>query len=204
MADTQDKQDSHRVEVTTEDTALHDAKAVLKVIESKTFKFIFWFITIGVALCFIAQFYATDTLDYRSAAEIWNVFVSLLLGIIATLVSLISLFFSFYNTKQSYAAARDSVQELPQIAGRLSTSKGKQTEFLQELHKFDEKIEEKLNMLEKSVLASLETIKQSIDTLQSQGIDDTDEIDKPGWENTPGENTVDTHDYDDYFSDITF
>lgn len=161
---------------------LNDAKAVLKVIESKTFRFIFWFIIIGILLCFFVQFFKYKTLDFTKAAEIWNVFVGILLGVIATIVSLISLFFSFYNTKQNYDSSYDNLYELMKITSKLEASEKKQEDFLSELHDFDKKMEEKISRLENSVNSSLDSMRQSIDTLKEQGFAKSGSVTSPDWE----------------------
>jgi len=159
-----------------------DAKEVLKVIEGKTFQVIFAFVTIGILLCFFLQFYECEYMNFTKAAEIWNVFVSLLLGVIATIVSLISLFFSFYNTKQSYDSSNDNLYELTRITTKLESSEKKQEEFLSELHSFDKKMEEKIYRLEDSVRLSLDSMKTSIDALKEQGFAKSGSITAPDWE----------------------
>ena len=160
----------------------NDAKEVLKVIEGKTFKFIFWFIAIGIFLCFFLQFFACKYINFTKAAEIWNVFVSLLLGVIATIVSLISLFFSFYNTKQSYDSSSDNLYELTRITEKLENSEKKQEEFLSELHNFDKNMDEKIYRLEDSVKLSLASMKTSIDALKEQGFAKSGSVTAPDWE----------------------
>lgn len=182
-----DKEDAKSKSFQSDDRELNDAKAVLKVIESKTFRFIFWFIIVGISFCFLAQFFKYKAIDFTKAAEIWNVFVGILLGVIATIVGLISLFFSFYNTKQNYDSSHDNLYELMKITSKLEANEKKQEDFLLELHSFDKNMDDKISRLENSVNSSLDSMRQSLDTLKKQGFAKSDSVTSPNWENNDEE-----------------
>ncbi len=75
------------------------------------FKFIFWFVVIGFMGPFIAQcwlsVFATDLQNiHMDGLIMWNQYVGIVLGIVATILSIVSLVMGFHSTSEAYEQQR--------------------------------------------------------------------------------------------------
>lgn len=65
-----------------------------------------------------------------TGAEVWNQYVSIILGVVATLMSIISLKLSFDNVDQSHITELRNIEILHQIESKLSDIKHGQEDYL--------------------------------------------------------------------------
>lgn len=118
----------------------NELKRILDVLETRTFKFIFFFICIGVLLIFMASILNTEENKYYEIANAMNMFISIVVGIVAMVMSIISLFFSFYNTKQSYETNDIYLEKFINITNSLNQSLEKQREYIDYINQLSEKL----------------------------------------------------------------
>lgn len=115
--------DSHKVSQSS--TSQDDEKAVPKLLkdsvffsQGKIYDLIFWIVLIGALVPFAAQFllpFLVPDVDVKGA-EIWNQFVGIVLGVVATILSILSLRMCFDSLYQS----RDTENRLTALIKNVS------------------------------------------------------------------------------------
>lgn len=71
------------------------------------FTLITFFCVFGLIGPLVAQFTAPEDEIYTALMEAWNSYVSIILGVVATLLSIVSLIFSFHNEEEENIQQRD-------------------------------------------------------------------------------------------------
>lgn len=157
----------------------NDPKKILNILESKTFKFIFFFICIGVLLIFVVSILNTKGNKYYEIANALNMFISIVVGIVAMVMSIISLFFSFYNTKQSYETNDIYLEKFINITNSLNQSLEKQKEYIECINR----LSEKLSFVDEKMSTKFEKIYDKLNELDKGNFTRLKPSD-PRWENT--------------------
>lgn len=142
-----------------------ELKNVLHIIESKTFKFIFYFILSGIVVIFFASITSPpeEAKIYQHLASAANTFVSIVVGIVAMVMSIISLFFSFYNTKQSYDTHDDYLVKFTNITNSLNQTIRAQEENIQQMRE----ISKELVRLDSNITARIEKISDKLEAMEN-------------------------------------
>lgn len=121
-------------------TSSNELKNILNILEAKTFKFILWLSCAGILIVFATSIFNTKANKYYEVANAMNMLISIIVGIVAMAMSIISLFFSFYNTKQSYDTHDDYLEKFINIANSLDQTIKKQEENIASLNKLSDKL----------------------------------------------------------------
>lgn len=90
-------------------------------------------VLIGVIVPFAAQFILPFYFPQKqiAGAEVWNQYVSIILGVVATLTSIVSLVLGFKSEEQSNATERRTRDLLQRIETRIQLLSQKQDQMLQ-------------------------------------------------------------------------
>lgn len=160
-----DKNESDNKEIEQSKISNDELKNVLHIIESKTFKFIFYFILIGILLIFFASIITPPEEEkiYQSLASAANTFVSIVVGIVAMVMSIISLFFSFYNTKQSYDTHDDYLVKFTNITNSLNQTIKSQEENIHQMRE----ISKELVRIDNNITARIEKISDKLEAIEN-------------------------------------
>lgn len=78
-----------------------------------TFRFILWFVVIGfmgpfIAQCWLSIAFPDVPID---GLEMWNQYVGIVLGIVATILSIVSLVMGFHSTNEAYEQQRKAFDQ---------------------------------------------------------------------------------------------
>ena len=168
-----------------------DLKGILNALQSKTFKFIFFFCCAGVLIIFAASVFTFEKNIYYEIANAVNMFISIVVGIIAMVMSIISLFFSFYNTKQSYDTHDDYLEKFININNSLDYTMKKQEEYIDNFNR----LSDKMSGLEDKMSGKFEKMYDMIQALEKSRINQV-EPKKATWHVNIDENTWDFGDED--------
>lgn len=163
-----------------------DLKGILNLLQSKTFKFIFFFSCCGILLIFAASIFNVKGNIYYDIANAMNMFISIVVGIVAMVMSIISLFFSFYNTKQSYDTHEDYLEKFINITNSLDHTMKRQEEYINSLNKLSDKlssVDEKMS----TKFDKMYDMINSLDKLSFQHVEPktpswVDDIDETDWD----------------------
>lgn len=177
--------DSNEKNVTTLKDS-NDLKAILSVIQAKTFKFILYFCCIGIFLVFAASILNREENKYYEVANAMNMLISIIVGIVAMVMSVISLFFSFYNTKQSYDTHDDYLEKFINITNSLNQTMKRQEDYIRELNI----LSNKLNLVDDKISAKFDKMYDMINSLDKASFNQVtpkvspwlDDIDETDWD----------------------
>lgn len=179
---TSDKSTSDKIT----DARSDELKGILNVLQSKTFRFIFLFSCAGIMLIFAASIFNTEENKYYEVANAMNMFISIVVGIVAMVMSIISLFFSFYNTKQSYDTHDDYLEKFININNSLEHTMKKQEEYIDNFNR----LSDKMSGLEDKMSGKFEKMYDMIQSLEKSAINQV-EPRRSGWINNVDEDTWD-------------
>lgn len=154
----------------------NDFKGILNLLQSKTFKFISSFSCIGILIIFATSIINIEENKFYVIANAMNMFISIVVGIVAMVMSIISLFFSFYNTKQSYDAHDDYLEKFININNALEQSLKKQEEYTNSLSQLSSKIER----IEDKISSKFDKMYDMLSALDSQNFNHL-ETQVPSW-----------------------
>ncbi len=93
--------------------ALYDM-TILKLIRNRCLLFMLIIIFGGLIVPFALQFIAPET-SWGKGASMWNSYVSIILGIIATLCSLLSIYLAFYAQQQTIISNNHMIDDFNSI-----------------------------------------------------------------------------------------
>lgn len=142
-------------------TNSNELKEILNLLQKKTFKFIFFFSCAGILIIFAVSIYNGEENVYKEVANALNMFISIVVGIVAMVMSIISLFFSFYNTKQSYDTHDDYLEKFINISNTLNQTMKRQEEYIASLNK----LSDKLSIVEEKMATKFEKMYDMINSL---------------------------------------
>ena len=142
----------------------NDLKSILKILETKTFRFVTGFCCIGILLIFAVSLLNTSDNPYHDLANAINTFIGIIVGIVAMIMSIISLFFSFYNTKQSYDTHEDYLEKFINIKNSLDRTIDKQEDNIKEVIK----LSDKLSNLDSKLDSKFDKLQDSIHSLEEE------------------------------------
>lgn len=110
---------------------VHDEPKILSH-KKYVYNVIFWLSLIGLIVPFASQFILPFFFPCCKVAgvEIWNQYVSIILGVVATLMSVISLKLSFDNVEQSYQTELRTQELLYKIDSHLNDIEHNQDNYL--------------------------------------------------------------------------
>ncbi len=161
-----------------------ELKGILDLLQSRTFKFIFFFSCAGILLIFAASIINVEENIYYDIASALNMFISIVVGIVAMVMSIISLFFSFYNTKQSYDTHDDYLEKFINISNSLEHTMKRQEEYIHSLNRLsdklstvDEKMSTKFEKMYDMIISLDKSSFQQVEPKTSSWVDDIDETD---------------------------
>lgn len=161
--DKNEKDDLEKKVYSNEKTSSEESEGkVWNVFDSKVdiYNLLFWIIFLGALVPFAAQFLLPfifmlqgKSTPTENGVEVWNTYVSIVLGVVATVTSLISLSLSFKNTDDSNKANVETTKLLAVINERMRV-------FMDEQENLKEK-QEQLKSLISGDLKGSEIINQS-------------------------------------------
>lgn len=163
-----------------------ELKGILNLLQSKTFKFIFFFSCGGILLIFAASIFNVEENIYYDIANAMNMFISIVVGIVAMVMSIISLFFSFYNTKQSYDTHDDYLEKFINISNSLDHTMKRQEDYISNLNR----LSDKLSTIDEKMSTKFEKMYDMINSLDKMSFQQV-EPKKSSWVIDVGENDWD-------------
>ena len=95
---------------------------ILNVIKKRTLIFMFIIIFVGLLVPFAAQWIPEEYLPWEIQADIWNSYVSIILGIVATFCSLLSIYLAFYAQNQTIKSNNDTIDDFNEIRREINNS----------------------------------------------------------------------------------
>lgn len=95
---------------------------ILNVIKKRTLTFMFVIIFVGLLVPFVAQWVPEEYLPWDIQADIWNSYVSIILGIVATFCSLLSIYLAFYAQNQTIKSNKDTIDDFNEIRREINNS----------------------------------------------------------------------------------
>ena len=95
---------------------------ILNVIKKRTLIFMFAIIFVGLLVPFAAQWIPEEYLPWDIQADIWNSYVSIILGIVATFCSLLSIYLAFYAQNQTIKSNNDTIDDFNEIRREINNS----------------------------------------------------------------------------------
>lgn len=100
---------------------------ILNVVRGRVLLFMFAVIFVGLLVPFAAQWFPLSFIPWDTHAEIWNNYVSIILGIIATLCSLLSIYLAFYAQNQTTISNNNTIDDFNMIRKEIKESSVKMT-----------------------------------------------------------------------------
>lgn len=178
-------------------TEIEDARAILDKIESKVFRFIFFFVLFCLTLILAASVVNRLPISSGNSAYMRNpfqelataisTFVSIIVGLIAMVMSIISLFFSFYNTKQSYDTHDEYLEKFININHSLEMTLEKEKDNLSELKTIGERIRNYSESTERKIEEKFDKVSRQVgklhDNLSKNNIETQPPVSKVEWGN---------------------
>ena len=186
-------------------TEIEDARAILDKIESKVFHFIFFFVLFCLTLILAASVVNRLPISSGDSAYMQNpfqelattisTFVSIIVGLIAMVMSIISLFFSFYNTKQSYDTHDEYLEKFININHSLEMTLEKEKDNLSELKTIGERIRNYFESTERKFDIVNRKVDKLHDNLSKSNIETQQPVEDIEWDDV-------WSDFDDNSDDI--
>lgn len=87
-------------------------KLIIKLVKKRTLGFMLLIIFIGLIVPFGAQFWP---LPWELHSEMWNAYTSIILGVVATVCSLLSIYMSFYSLQQTFDSNNNTIDDMNSI-----------------------------------------------------------------------------------------
>lgn len=95
---------------------------LLNIVKKRTMLFMLIIIFVGLFVPFVAQWIPSELLPWEIHADIWNSYVSIILGIVATFCSLLSIYLAFYAQNQTIKSNNDTIDDFNGIRQEINNS----------------------------------------------------------------------------------
>jgi len=95
---------------------------ILNVVKKRVLTFMFIIILVGLLIPFAAQWIPDEILPWEIHAEIWNSYVSIILGVVATFCSLLSIYLAFYAQNQTIISNNNTIDDFNDIRQEINKS----------------------------------------------------------------------------------
>lgn len=144
--------------------------------KKRIYRLLFFVIIVGLLVPFACQFLVPFIFQWNGknvvsipGAEVWNTYVSIILGIVATVTSLISLILSFKNTDDAKETSVETMKYLSSMSTKINQMINEQKQMSHEQTEFSKdiiRIKDKLNLSD-----------MNSQTVDSEDVDELEDFD---------------------------